>query len=30
MESKDPFLRWVVIGSILVVGAVALLIQFLD
>lgn len=30
MESKDPFLRWVVVGSIVVVGAVALLIQILD
>ena len=30
MESKDPFLRWVVVGSILVVGAVALLIQILN
>jgi len=29
MESKDPFLRWVVVGSIIVVGAAALLIQIL-
>jgi hypothetical protein len=30
MESKDPFLRWVVVGSILVVGVAALLMQILD
>lgn len=30
MENKDPFLRWVVAGSIVLVGAVALLMQFID
>jgi hypothetical protein len=30
MENKDPFLRWVVVGSIVLVGAVALLMQFID
>ncbi len=27
MENKDPFLRWVVVGSIVAVGAAALLIN---
>jgi hypothetical protein len=29
MENKDPFLRWVVVGSIVAVGAMALVIQIL-
>jgi hypothetical protein len=29
MENKDPFLRWVVVSSIVVVGTAALLISLL-